>query len=876
MENIYSNVSKRLLFATGLVQGQYIPVFLKDIMMIDHHTSHYNIKSAEENYGLMTFAYISNVTLFGSDASKCKFYNLIGPALLVRASNLYITGEMSFVNIQASKWAIGSAIMLQVDSTLWLREPLRAEFCNNTAVLGGAIGSDQLVAEFCAMLYEPINFIHEDNLSSMNISMKFTNNSADLAGNSIYLQKLYTCTKRISPKIRIVDNQVLYNSTLEFVNKSDNGLLEMSSTPHEVCLCQGRVDETWNINCARDTLTVPRVSAYPGETFSICVLVVDEIHNPVHSFVYVSITSANAADLKDFKHWELGYGQNVATVHGTACTVLNFTLFFNKYGVNLVEPSNGTLAIYPYGEQRCIAVPTTLMLCPLGFELVNASCDCNYYLGQLKFVCDINKKTLTKQDVTQWVGEDRDGTFLFSAHCPLKYCNQSDTIDVTNLGSICRHNRTGILCGGCSPGLSSMFGGPNCRKCSNLWLLTIPIYALASILLVVLLFLLRLTVTNGTISGAIFFANLFNINTYFFLGSRETKWLQLFISWLNLELGLPICFFHGMTDLHASYLSYIIPVYLWLIVLVIIYLSRHFQTISNLTSRTAVPVLATLIHLSFSRLLRLSVDGLIFTQLLNEKGEHERLVWYFNGNVDFCQKNHLGLLLLALISLCLFVIPYTVFFTGIKYFLRFKVVNKYRPLIDAFCAPYKSKYSYWFGVRLWLLVISYIVYASRRDDAYLVVLLTTVMLVCFTITQAVIMPYKNTLLNILELLYLADSIIMYTVALYTDYEGKIVIASSIVMTPAVLLFLATIAYHVYTYVLKEKFLSIRSRNLNVEDDEKESEESEKVALNNGVQASGVSPHATYAALAVDNPFDPKHYLPGELREPLIESDSDDH
>jgi len=874
MENVYTNVSKRLLFATGLMQGQYIPVFMKDIMMIDHHTSHYYLKSSDENYGLMTFAYISNVTLFGSDLSRCKFYNLIGPVILARASNIFLRGEITFANIVASKWAAGSAIMLQVDSTLWLQEPLRADFCNNTAVIGGAIGSDQLVAEFCAIMYLPRNFINETNLPFMNISILFTNNSAALAGNSIYLQKLYTCSMRISPKIRVTDNQKIYSSTFEFVNKSNNGLLEMSSTPHEVCYCNGGLNDTKNINCARDTLTVPTIYTYPGKTFSICVVVVDEIKNPVFSSVYTTILSANATDDPDFQQWELGYGQNVATVNRNTCTILNFTLYFRA---NLTEPSNGTLAIYPSSEQRCIAIPITIMQCPLGFGLVNGSCNCNSYLMKKEYRCDIDKATLTKRDVTEWVGKDGDGSFIFSAHCPLKYCNRTDTVDVHNLHSLCLRNRTGILCGTCSSGLSSMLGGPDCRVCHNIWLLTIPVYAVVSILLVVLLFVLRLTITNGTINGAIFFANIFNINTYFFLGSRETRWLQMFVSWLNLELGFPICFFDGMTDLHASYLSYVIPVYLWLIVLVIIYLSRHSQKISNLTSRSAVPVLATLIHLSFSRLLRVAVDGLIFTQLVDEEGSLKRSVWYFNGNVDFCEKDHIGLFFLALLSLCLFVIPYTIFFTGVKYFLRFKVVNKYRPLIDAFCAPYKSKYSYWFGARLWLLVISYIIYAARRDDAYLIMLFLTVMLVCFTITQAVIMPYKNTLLNILELLYLTDSIIMYAVGLYTDYEGEIIIAANIVMTPAVLLFLGTIGYHVYAYILKEKFLLIRSQNFNEEEIEKHSEEeSEKVTLNNSIQVMGTSPHVTYSALAVNTPFDPQHYLPGELREPLMESDSEDN
>ena len=98
MNNVETNVSKRLLFATGLLQGQQFFVYLQDIRMIDNHTSHSNLKSATDNDGLLTFSYIFNVVINGTSLDNCKFYNLIGPVIVVRASNLFLTGEMTFAN----------------------------------------------------------------------------------------------------------------------------------------------------------------------------------------------------------------------------------------------------------------------------------------------------------------------------------------------------------------------------------------------------------------------------------------------------------------------------------------------------------------------------------------------------------------------------------------------------------------------------------------------------------------------------------------------------------------------------------------------------------------------------------------------------------
>ena len=82
----------------------------------------------------------------------------------------------------------------------------------------------------------------------------------------------------------------------------------------------------------------------------------------------------------------------------------------------------------------------------------------------------------------------------------------------------CAHNRRGTLCGGCQFGFSHVIGSLKYRQCSNLMLLAvIPGVLVAGLLLIMLLMILDLTVSVGTINGLIFYANIIEAqNAIFF------------------------------------------------------------------------------------------------------------------------------------------------------------------------------------------------------------------------------------------------------------------------------------------------------------------------------------------------------------------------
>ena len=139
--------------------------------------------------------------------------------------------------------------------------------------------------------------------------------------------------------------------------------------------------------------------------------------------------------------------------------------------------------------------------------------------------------------------------FIHHPFCPLDYCiSESKYINLSNSDEQCGVNRSGLLCGKCKEGLSLVLGSSQCKECSNNYLALLIPFALAGVLLVILLFLLHLTVAAGTLHGLIFYANIVAANHHIFLPQSSNHPTTIFIAWLNLDLGIQTCFYNGITD----------------------------------------------------------------------------------------------------------------------------------------------------------------------------------------------------------------------------------------------------------------------------------------------------------------------------------------
>ena len=191
-----------------------------------------------------------------------------------------------------------------------------------------------------------------------------------------------------------------------------------------------------------------------------------------------------------------------------------------------------------------------------------------------------------------------------TTNCPFDYCNRSNvSFDIMAPDRLCLGNRAGILCGQCQSHLSIMLGSNRCGTCSNWYLFLLPVFALAGIVLVAVLMFLNLSVSVGTINGLLFYANMMKLNEAFFFPNGSIPFVSHFISWLNLDLGIEVCLFDGLDGYWNTWLQFAFPIYLFLLMGGIIVGCRYSVWLCRLCGSHAVPALATLFLMSYTKIL---------------------------------------------------------------------------------------------------------------------------------------------------------------------------------------------------------------------------------------------------------------------------------
>ena len=436
--------------------------------------------------------------------------------------------------------------------------------------------------------------------------------------------------------------------------------------------------------------------------------------NPVFAEVVAEIHNKSAL--------AIGESENIVTkLSASTCNMVNFTIHL-KETVATTHPVMGQLKLYANSlttfKATILAKP-----CPPGFILDSTTgmCGCSHFITSLNsnIWCDIHNATIYIP-LLSWFGViniSDSNTLLeaFSTVCHINYCYPTAVYNATNYDSLCQYGRVGIMCGQCPPNTSTVFGSDQCLKCSNIWLLSIVVYAVLGLLLVLLLFRIKLTVSAGTLGGPIFFANMaqINIHTLTVSGSMFASFVDVAVSWMNLNVGFPVCFYGNMSTVAKIGLQFVFPVYLWLLVLILVFASRYSVHLANMIASSSVQVLATLIQLSFAKLLS-TVAAAFISAKVSTSNNSTITVWYHDGNVKYLQDEHLVLFLLSVITTVIFLLPYLVFTTIASQLRRCHRGHCIHPFIDAYHGPYKDKLGFWFGMRQWMTAMNYGLYAGLR------------------------------------------------------------------------------------------------------------------------------------------------------------------
>ena len=678
-------------------------------------------------------------TVFVKSVRKISFHNCTFSinnytSLFAVDSKVYFRGQLVF---NQNIGLFGAGIYLS-SSIVFLTPNTTILFENNRAVYrGGAVYvtsvQEAVFAFDCSFQIFDSSLLP---ISELDIHLQFRNNSAREAGDAIYGGDLDNCVSA-APSILLYTNNSFSSSDFiyDFSGQNITDSL-ISSDSHRICLCRNSVH-----NCSIRQLII---EYFPGEEFGVSVVGVGQRDGTVPVVTRALFVHSPS---KEFIRRA-----------GRTCTENRFrvasSLAMEPLSISVPEeshqPVSNSLQIYVILKHPC----------PVGFGFndVTEICDCDIRLRERNMTCSIDTRVI-KRVPPHWLSNYSDYLLLHD-HCPFDYCKTSSVqiiMQEPNISKQCAFNRYGRLCGQCGRGLSAVFGTSRCKLCSNVYLLLIFPIAAAGILLIVFLFLLNLTVAEGTINGLIFYANVFKINEAIFLPPGDHGFLKLFISWVNLDLGIETCFFDGMNSYAKTWFQFLFPFYLWLLLFAIIITSRYSSFVVRLFGSHAVDVLATIFLLSYTKLLRVIITTLSFTTL--EYPNEKRGIWLYDGTLDFGKGRHLVLVIFAIIVLAGIAVPYTLLILFVQLLRRYshkkllKWVATLMPVFDAYLGPYKPKQGYWTGCLLLTRVLLAAAFAFNITGNpavnVMVITLTTAALIIISLSFGGV--YKKTYLTAMEL-----------------------------------------------------------------------------------------------------------------------------
>ena len=697
----------------------------------------------------------------------------------------------------------GGGILLSGNSHLTTSNGGHVSFINNTAQIhGGAIHSTD--NDYTLLQYIAANSYkyYSDQCTVYDLSATFINNSAARAGDNLYGGVLTLCKGRYYglQYLHYLFNCANVPDMLKHAT-SVHSLSPISSDPIVVCPCiSGTVD------C---NITSLNREVYPGQLLNVSLVTVGLCEGVTPGTVLVEHNH----------HDHIHLISTAITDHtSTSCTTLNYTLKLINYTSDVAITIN-----IPDGDIyriRPIKVNLTILPCPLGL-VVNftlGDCVCNNDLTCISgVVCNISWMPYPIQrSGNNWIYHQYDYYDCTIAHigCPFDYCNTAPVkLNLNESDLQCNFNRSGVLCGKCIQGFSLMIGSNRCANCTDTTFVSVSIViiaAVAGVVLVILLMVLNLTVSVGSVNGLLFYANLVKLNESIFFSNGNIPAITQFISWCNLDMGFEYCFVDGLDGYVKTWLQFVFPLYVWFLVIVIILGCRYSGRLSRLCGRNAVPVLATLILMSYTKLSRTVTNALMMNIL--QCGEYKWKVWNVDGNIDYLGCKHTALFAASLLVLVTGLV-YTGLVFSSQWLQRYSgkcckstrdPVVRLKPLIDAYTGPFKDKYRFWTGlcliVRLMLTVVFSFTTTLQPQLNNYIILLTVVAMIVFTNFSGRV--YKDKHLAVLEILSYVNIICLCVMTiLFADNSYSHVVSINVIVSVSVsieiLLFVVIVTVHCY-------------------------------------------------------------------------------
>lgn len=594
----------------------------------------------------------------------------------------------------------------------------------------------------------------------------------------------------------------------------------ITSDPVRICFCDGETA----YNCTVESM---EYESKNGEPFIATIVAVDQVQRPVNATIVVEHQS---------RHIRLGTGHKVRKINDK-CSNVTLATYTSQYSIS------ENLTLYAKGpckgqgiSSRTLIVHILPCECPIGFEpslkSESCSCDCSLQLKSYKVLCNQTSKSIIRQDDfwINYINDSGDIHYTIYAHCPYDYClppasNVSINLNLPNgVDAQCADSRTGLLCSACKSDLSISLSSSLCLQCPKNWPIKFVFITLGAMIsglvLIIAIFILNLTVAIGTLNGLIFYANIVASNHY---PLPKSSFFSVFISWLNLEWGIDTCFFKGMNSYSKAWLQFAFPTYLIVVIIIVIIVSKYSSRFAEkIGERNPVATLATLMLLSYTKIIRNIID--VFSVADLHYHDHLEILWLPDANIRYLRGKHIPLFFIATVIITIGLTYTILLFTWQwllkapnRKLLRWTRNTRLILFMEANLVAHTPKHRYWTGLLLLIRAALYIDIAYHNSfEKNASVLATGLIAGCLLFMKVLYRDkvYKKKVVDYLNSFSYLNLLVLSIAQLY--HQNNMIhqiTAAKLSVCAAFLQFLFVLAYHTIKILLKVPRLS-RIININ--------------------------------------------------------------
>ena len=467
----------------------------------------------------------------------CNFSNNQPSVFYGHSAYLTISGKAIFINNTAR---YGGGLSL-INTVAFIWQDSQLHFGKNRAIThGGAIyasfsNTNIPTQDICPIQFTGLSnatIFSLENINQINVNVTFEENTAISKSTvqSIYANVFYVCTWypntltqiNLGTSAPIINGRrsSVYRKMFHFIpaNTVDKHLSIVAYLP---CPCDenNTYDAQYCMTADINSTLKLGTTVIVGRSFTISLITLDVVGSIRYSSnLYSEVSSLNTTNNVLTLPKEQ-FSRSFSIIN-KACTPINFII----YALESTIPQAGVLhlSLSPNSGHH---LHFSFDECPIGFSLDNVSglfaCTCGKFFNKSPikedFQCDTVSGKIERIDVQSWLSVINDRA-EYTKLCLPEHCNDVvSKFSPTDFDVLCTYHHTGRACSTCVDGLGKTLGSKVCQKCNNISLVTILLFGMLGIILVLIIHLLKLTVTMGTINGLIFFCNIMSINESLFL-----------------------------------------------------------------------------------------------------------------------------------------------------------------------------------------------------------------------------------------------------------------------------------------------------------------------------------------------------------------------